>query len=76
MVDHGIHAEPTTMGLKFVLWYEETKRNIKRLENAIDTISVGQISGAVGTFDHLSPKVEEYVCKKMGLKPVFDILQY
>jgi len=66
---HGIHAEPTTMGLKFALWYEETKRNIKRLVNAIDTISVGQISGAVGTFDHLSPKVEEYVCKKMGLKP-------
>ena len=66
---HGIHAEPTTMGLKFALWYEETKRNIKRLMNAIETISVGQISGAVGTFDHLSPKVEEYVCKKMGLKP-------
>ena len=66
---HGIHAEPTTMGLKFALWYEETKRNIKRLLSAIDTISVGQISGAVGTFDHLSPKVEEYVCKKMGLKP-------
>jgi len=66
---HGIHAEPTTMGLKFALWYEETKRNIKRLETAIDTISVGQISGAVGTFDHLSPKIEEYVCEKMGLKP-------
>jgi adenylosuccinate lyase len=66
---HGIHAEPTTMGLKFALWYEETKRNIRRLQNAIETISVGQISGAVGTFDHLSPKVEEYVCKKMGLKP-------
>ena len=66
---HGIHAEPTTMGLKFALWYEETKRNIKRLESAIDTISVGQISGAVGTFDHLSPKVEEYVCRKMDLKP-------
>lgn len=66
---HGIHAEPTTMGLKFALWFEETKRNIKRLENAIETISVGQISGAVGTFEHLSPKVEEFVCKKMGLKP-------
>lgn len=66
---HGIHAEPTTMGLKFALWFEETKRNIKRLEKAIETISVGQISGAVGTFDHLSPKVEEYVCKKLGLKP-------
>lgn len=66
---HGIHAEPTTMGLKFALWYEETKRNIKRLQNAIDTISVGQISGAVGTFEHLSPKVEEFVCNKMSLKP-------
>ncbi len=66
---HGIHAEPTTMGLKFALWYEEIKRNIKRLENAVDEISVGQISGAVGTFEHLSPKVEEYVCEKMGLKP-------
>lgn len=66
---HGIHAEPTSMGLKFALWYEETKRNITRLESAIDTISVGQISGAVGTFEHLSPKVEEFVCDKMGLKP-------
>jgi adenylosuccinate lyase len=66
---HGIHAEPTSMGLKFALWYEETKRNIKRLQAAIDIISVGQISGAVGTFEHLSPKVEEYVCEKMGLKP-------
>lgn len=66
---HGIHAEPTTMGLKFALWYEETRRNIFRLENAINTISVGQISGAVGTFEHLSPKVEEYVCEKMGLAP-------
>ncbi len=66
---HGIHAEPTTMGLKFALWFEETKRNIKRLQNAIETISVGQISGAVGTFEHLSPKVEEYVCSKMNLKP-------
>ena len=66
---HGIHAEPTTMGLKFALWYEETKRNISRLQNSIKTISVGQISGAVGTFDHLSPKVEEYVCAKMGLTP-------
>ncbi|MFC2103034.1 adenylosuccinate lyase [Bacteroidota bacterium] len=65
---HGIHAEPTTMGLKFALWFEETKRNIERLKRAIEDISVGQISGAVGTFEHLSPKVEEYVCKNMGLK--------
>ena len=66
---HGIHAEPTTMGLKFALWFEETKRNIKRLESAIETISVGQISGAVGTFEHLSPEIEKYVCEKMDLKP-------
>ncbi len=66
---HGIHAEPTTMGLKFALWYEETKRNEKRLQDAIDAVAVGQISGAVGTFEHLSPEVEEYVCEKMGLKP-------
>lgn len=66
---HGIHAEPTTMGLKFALWFEETNRNIERLKRAIDVISVGQISGAVGTFDHLSPKIEEYVCAHMGLKP-------
>lgn len=66
---HGIHAEPTSMGVKFALWFEECKRNITRLENAIDSISVGQISGAVGTFEHLSPKIEEYVCEKMGLQP-------
>ena len=66
---HGIHAEPTSMGLKFALWFEETKRNIERLQKAIGVISVGQISGAVGTFEHLSPKVEEYVCNKMGLQP-------
>ncbi len=66
---HGIHAEPTTMGLKFALWYEEIKRDIIRLNDAVQEIKVGQISGAVGTFEHLTPKVEEYVCEKMGLKP-------
>lgn len=66
---HGIHAEPTTVGLKFALWFEETKRNIDRLKKSIESISVGKISGAVGTFEHLSPKVEEYVCDKLGLKP-------
>ncbi len=66
---HGIHAEPTSFGLKFALWYQEAKRNEQRLKDAIETISVGQISGAVGTFEHLTPKVEEYVCEKMGLKP-------
>lgn len=66
---HGIHAELTTFGLKFALWYEEMKRNITRMENAVESVSVGQISGAVGTFDYLDPWVEEYVCKRMGLKP-------
>jgi adenylosuccinate lyase len=65
---HGIHAEPTTFGLKLALWFDETRRNIVRLQHAIETISVGQISGAVGTFAHLSPKVEEYVCGKLGLR--------
>ncbi len=66
---HGIHAEPTTMGLKFALWYEEMRRNIARMKSAIETISVGQVSGAVGTFDHLPPDVEEYVCQHLNLKP-------
>lgn len=66
---HGIHAEPTTFGLKLALWYDEIRRNMRRLEAAIDRISVGQISGAVGTYEHLSPKVEEYVCAKLGIKP-------
>jgi adenylosuccinate lyase len=66
---HGIHAEPVTFGLKLALWYDETQRNIARLAAAVDRIAVGQVSGAVGTFEHLSPKVEEYVCAKLGLKP-------
>lgn len=66
---HGIHAEPMTFGLKMALWYEETKRNISRLERAIENISVGKISGAIGTYAHLDPFVEEYVCQKLGLKP-------
>lgn len=66
---HGIHAEPTTFGLKLALWYDETRRNIDRLRAAVQRISVGQISGAVGTFAYLSPKVEEYVCRKLALAP-------
>jgi adenylosuccinate lyase len=66
---HGIHAEPTTFGLKLALWYDETRRNIDRLQHALTTISVGQISGAVGTYEHLDPFVEKYVCEKLGLKP-------
>lgn len=65
---HGIHAEPTSFGLVWALWYSETKRNRERLVRAKDTISVGKISGAVGAFAHLAPEVEEGVCKKLGLK--------
>ncbi len=66
---HGIHAEPTTFGLKLANWYEEVGRNIVRLENARETIAVGQISGAVGVFAGIDPDVEQYVCKKLGLRP-------
>src|SRR5687767_6598657 len=66
---HGVHAEPITFGLKFALWYEEMARNLVRLRKAVEDISVGQISGAVGTFAQISPKVEAYVCRKAGLKP-------
>jgi adenylosuccinate lyase len=67
---HGIHAEPVTLGLKFALWYDEFNRNIKRMQDAIENISVGQISGAVGTYEHISPLVEKHVCKKLGLETV------
>jgi adenylosuccinate lyase len=67
---HGIHAEPTVFGLKFALWYDEMQRNIQRMKSAIENISVGQISGAVGNYAHIDPFVEKYVCEKMGLKPV------
>jgi len=66
---HGVHAEPMTFGLKVASWYCEIERNIKRLETALEAVSYGKISGAVGTMAHISPKVEQYVCKKMGLKP-------
>jgi adenylosuccinate lyase len=66
---HGVHAEPITLGLKFAIWFAEVQRDAGRLKKAIDTISVGKISGAVGTFSNLNPKVEEYVCKKLKLKP-------
>ncbi len=66
---HGIHAEPVTFGLKLALWYAETHRNIDRLRAALKVISVGQISGAVGTYAHIDPKVEEHVCKALGLQP-------
>ncbi|HOV99165.1 MAG TPA: adenylosuccinate lyase [Bacteroidota bacterium] len=66
---HGIHAEPITFGLKLALWYTETLRNVERLQKAVQTISVGKISGAVGTYQHLDPKVEQYICEKLGLQP-------
>ena len=65
---HGVHAEPITFGLKLALWSEEIGRSIKRWENALDNISYGQISGAVGTYQHLDPEVEEKTCIKLGLK--------
>ncbi|MGB9892513.1 adenylosuccinate lyase [Thermodesulfovibrio yellowstonii] len=66
---HGVHAEPTSFGLRFALWYEEAGRNIDRLASAIDRISVGKISGAVGTFSNMPPEIEEIALKKLGLKP-------
>ncbi len=66
---HGIHAEPITFGFKMALWYEEMKRNLERMQRAKEVISYGKISGAVGTFAHVPPFVEEYVCNKLGLKP-------
>ncbi|MBN1892934.1 adenylosuccinate lyase [bacterium] len=64
---HGVHAEPTTFGLKLAVWYDENRRNCGRLRDAAETISVGKISGAVGTFAHLDPEVEEKVCKKLKI---------
>jgi len=66
---HGIHAEPITFGLKMALWYDEVQRHQKRMRQARETISVGKISGAVGTFAYIPPFVEEYVCEQCGLKP-------
>ncbi|HEY4716015.1 MAG TPA: adenylosuccinate lyase, partial [bacterium] len=66
---HGVHAEPTTFGLRFAIWYGEMKRNLKRLKSAKDEISYGKISGAVGTFANIEPEVEKYVCDNLGLKP-------
>ena len=65
---HGIHAEPTSFGFTFALWYDEMRRNRERLSRARETVAVGKISGAVGTFAHLDPEVEEKVCARLGLK--------
>ncbi|MCX5715061.1 MAG: adenylosuccinate lyase [Candidatus Omnitrophica bacterium] len=65
---HGIHAEPTTFGLKLALWYDETRRNLLRLQQAQEAAAVGKISGAVGTYANIDPSVEAHVCRKLGLK--------
>jgi len=66
---HGIHAEPMTMGMKWLLWHDSLKRSYQRIEAAKKEISVGKLSGAVGNYAHVPPEVEKYVCKKLGLEP-------
>ncbi|WP_313540856.1 adenylosuccinate lyase, partial [Enterococcus sp.] len=66
---HGVHAEPTTFGLKLALWYSEMKRNVDRFERAAAGVEAGKISGAVGTFANIPPFVETYVCEKLGIRP-------
>jgi len=65
---HGVHAEPTTFGLKLANWYSETERNIERFDHAAEDMRVGKISGAVGTLAHLTPELEEKICERLGLK--------
>ena len=67
---HGVHAEPTTFGLKLLLWYAEVERNLVRFDAAAEDLRVGKLSGAVGTFGHLKPEHEEAICAELGLKPV------
>ena len=66
---HGVHAEPTTFGLKVAVWYDEARRNLERLRRARDVIAVGKLSGAVGNFAHVDPEVEDQVCRELGLAP-------
>jgi adenylosuccinate lyase len=66
---HGVHAEPITFGLKLLIWHEEAGRNLQRLKAAIEDLRVGKISGAVGTFAHISPEAEEKICGRLGLQP-------
>ncbi len=66
---HGVHAEPTSLGLTFAMWYAELARDLDRLERAVDNVAYGKISGAVGTFANIDPQVEEIVCRKLKLKP-------
>jgi adenylosuccinate lyase len=72
---HGIHAEPSTFGLKFAIWYDEMRRHEARMREAVETMRVGKLSGAVGTFAHLSPEIEERVMEKLGLKPALAASQ-
>ena len=67
---HGVHAEPTTFGLKLLLWYAEVERNLERFDTAAEALRVGKLSGAVGTFGHLKPEHEEAICAALGLKPI------
>ncbi len=66
---HGVHAEPITFGLKFALWFEDMKRNLSRMQRVREIVSIGKLSGAVGTFSNVPPVIEEKVCKKLGLQP-------
>ncbi len=66
---HGVHAEPITFGLKLAVWVAEMRRNLARMQRAREVVSVGRLSGAVGTYANMDPRVEEYVCSKLGLEP-------
>jgi adenylosuccinate lyase len=72
---HGVHAEPTTFGLKLLNWYAEMRRNLARMDAAAEQIRVGKLSGAVGTFGHLKPEHEERICAKLGLEPALVATQ-
>jgi adenylosuccinate lyase len=66
---HGVHAEPTSLGLTFAVWYTEMERNLERMRRAVENVAVGKLSGAVGTFANIDPRVEKSVCRKLKLKP-------
>ena len=66
---HGVHAEPTTFGLKLAIWYDEMSRNLERMQQARESMRIGKLSGAVGTYANVDPIVEEFVCEQLGLKP-------
>jgi len=72
---HGVHAEPTTFGLKLLVWYSEMQRNLARFDAAAEEMRVGKLSGAVGTFGHLKPEYEESICRELGLKPALVATQ-